>query len=279
LLPSLSPLLPAGLRVEVVDVGANPIDEVPPYKPLLAVGRARVTGFEPNRTALARLQGAASAAERYLPHAVGDGARVTFRLCRAPGMSSTLPLNEPLMRHFHGFTEWGQVVSEEAVDTVRLDDLVEVPTIDYLKIDVQGGELAVFEGARSRLARALCVHTEVMFQDMYVGQPLFADQDALLRGLGFRLHCFTSPMARCLKPVLIDNDPYRGLNQLLQADAVYVRDFARLELLPPDDLLKLALIAHDLYHSFDLANLALLTLDRRQGGQRSPQYLAGLATR
>ena len=236
-----------------------------------------MTGFEPNRAALARLLQAAGPAERYLPHAVGDGGRVTFRLCRAPGMSSTLALNQPLMRHFHGFSEWGQVVSEAEVDTVRLDDLGEVEAIDYLKIDVQGGELKVFEGARRHLGRALCVHTEVMFQDMYLGQPLFADQDACLRGLGFRLHCFTSPMARTLAPMVIDHDLYGGLNQLLQADAVYVRDFARLAEVPPADLLKLALIAHDLYHSYDLANLALLTLDRREGTRRSPEYLGRLS--
>lgn len=276
MLASLSALLPADLRVEVVDVGANPIDEVPPYRPLMAAGRAHVTGFEPNRAALARLLQAKGPSEQYLPHAVGDGGRVTFRLCRAPGMSSTLALNLPLMRHFHGFPEWGQVVSEEVLDTVRLDEVPELASIDYLKIDVQGGELKVFEGARTRLARALCVHTEVMFQDMYLGQPLFADQDAFLRQLGFRLHCLTSPMTRTLAPMVINNDPFAGLNQLVQADAVYVRDFARLEAVPAADLLKLALIAHDVYQSYDLANLALLTLDRREGSRRSPEYLARL---
>jgi hypothetical protein len=193
-------------------------------------------------------------------------------------MSSTLALNEPLMRHFHGFTDWGQVVSEDLMDTVRLDEVPELTSIDYLKIDVQGGELAVFEGGRSRLSRALWVHTEVMFQDMYLGQPLFADQDVMLRGLGFRLHCLTSPMARTLKPMVINGDLYGGLNQLLQADAVYVRDFARLQDLPPVDLLKLALVAHDVYHSYDLANLALLSHDAREGGRRSPEYLARLTT-
>ncbi len=31
----------------VVDVGANPIDGVPPYRPLLAKGLCTVVGFEP----------------------------------------------------------------------------------------------------------------------------------------------------------------------------------------------------------------------------------------
>jgi FkbM family methyltransferase len=265
--------------VEVVDVGANPIDEIPPYRPLLAAGRARVTGFEPNRAALAKLEAAAGPAERYLPHVVGDGAPALFHLCRAPGMSSTFRLNEPLMQHFHGFTDWGRVVSEERMDTVRLDDVPEIASIDYLKIDVQGGELKVFEGARAKLSRALWVHTEVMFLEMYQGQPLFADQDNLLRSYGLRLHCFASPMARVLKPMMVNGDIYAGLNQLLQADAVYVRDFTRLDALGEEELLKLALVAHDVYHSFDLANLALLAVDRKESTSLSPRYLSALGAK
>ena len=42
---------------EVVDIGANPIDEEPPYKTMLADGACRVTGFEPQAEALAALAG------------------------------------------------------------------------------------------------------------------------------------------------------------------------------------------------------------------------------
>jgi FkbM family methyltransferase len=275
--PSLSSLLPASVQVDIVDVGANPIDGAPPYAPLLAAGRGRVIGFEPNMAALSRLQASARPGDLYLPHAVGDGRRVRFRTCQAPGMSSTLPLNEHLMRRFHRFVEWGRVVSETDVDTVRLDDVKEVARLDFLKIDVQGGELAVFEGAREKLRNALCVQTEVMFQDMYVGQPLFADQDQFLRALGFRLHCLLAPMTRCLAPILVRQDPYSGINQLLQADAVYVRDFANLEALDARQLLVLALIANDCYRSPDLAYLALSTHDETHGGDHASRYLSALS--
>jgi len=271
--PQAPAFFPSRLSVEVVDVGANPIDETPPYKPLLAMRAARVTGFEPNPEALAKLEAAKGSHERYLPHVVGDGTPATLRLCRASGMSSTLPLNTDVMKHFHKFTEWGAVVRTVDTATVRLDDVPEIPRIDYLKIDVQGGELAVFEGAREKLSRALWVHTEVMFVEMYKGQPLFGDQDRFLRSLGFTLHTLTSTMKRCIAPILVKGDVYSGIHQLVQADAIYVRDFSRLDTLPPDDLLRLAVVAHGVYGSFDLANLALLTHDRLTGGSLSASYL------
>jgi len=40
--------------VDVVDVGANPIDGIAPYQRLLDDGLARVVGFEPNLDALAK---------------------------------------------------------------------------------------------------------------------------------------------------------------------------------------------------------------------------------
>ena len=42
--------------VEVVDVGANPIEGDAPYKGLLQAGLCRVTGFEPQEAALAELK-------------------------------------------------------------------------------------------------------------------------------------------------------------------------------------------------------------------------------
>jgi hypothetical protein len=39
----------------VVDIGANPVDGAPPYKPLLDAQLCRLTGFEPQPVALAEL--------------------------------------------------------------------------------------------------------------------------------------------------------------------------------------------------------------------------------
>jgi hypothetical protein len=54
-LSALRELLSPSRLTHVVDVGANPIDGQPPYKPMLTQGLCRVTGFEPQRDALLEL--------------------------------------------------------------------------------------------------------------------------------------------------------------------------------------------------------------------------------
>lgn len=56
-----------------------------------------------------------------------------------------------------------------------------VPRADFLKLNIQGGELPVLNGATSALNDALGVQTEVSFVESYVGRPMFSDVDAYLR--------------------------------------------------------------------------------------------------
>jgi hypothetical protein len=113
-----------------------------------------------------------------------------------------------------------------------LDDLPETAGADFLKLDVQGAELLVLEGAVARLADILVVHVEVEFLPLYKNQPLFADIDAFLRAQGFAFHTM-KPYGRTFKPAILNNDIYAQLNQLIWADAVYVRDFMRFDATPP----------------------------------------------
>jgi len=89
-LTSLAAFLNLTVTIKIVDVGANPIDGVAPYAPLLEGGHAEVVGFEPNPEALAELKRNKGPREVYLPHAVGDGGRHELRFCQAAGMSSLL---------------------------------------------------------------------------------------------------------------------------------------------------------------------------------------------
>ena len=73
----------------VVDIGANPIEGVPPYKPLLDAQLCRVTGFEPQASALAELNRKKGAYETYLPYAVGDGREHSLNLCAYSGWTHT----------------------------------------------------------------------------------------------------------------------------------------------------------------------------------------------
>jgi hypothetical protein len=78
------------------------------------------------------------------------------------------------------------------------------------------------------------------------------------------------------KPLLINNDIYAGLSQVHWADAVYVRSFMNFKELQPPELLKLALILHDMYGSVDLAQLALRHIDLQTGSNRQSTYIKRL---
>lgn len=272
----LKALTGADVRIKIVDVGANPIDGTPPYIDLLRSGIADVVGFDPNPDSLVRLNQQKTAAETYLPYAIGDGKRHTLHICKAQGMTSLLQPNPAVLNLFHGFPSWGTVMATESIDTVRLDDIAETAGLDLLKIDIQGGELMAFRNGVSRLRDALVIQTEVEFLPMYVDQPLFGDVDVFLRQQGFMFHRFFPLVSRVIAPLVNNNDIYAGMSQIFWADAIFVRDLTRLAELSPRQLIAFATIMHDCYKSIDLVMHVLTHHDQRTGSQLAPTYLENL---
>jgi FkbM family methyltransferase len=236
----------------VIDVGANPIDSSPPYKPLLEKRLCRVLGFEPQPTALAILNSQKSDLETYLPDVLGDGKTGLLKICREPGLTSLLTPNQEVLRYFGGFSEWGHVVEEIPVTTRRLDDIAEIESFDFLKIDIQGGELSLLQNGREKLKNTIAIQIEVSFIPLYVGQPVFGEIDLALRQLGFMPHCFVELKRWMIQP-LFGKNPHDAINQMLEADIVYTRDFTKPERMSSEQFKHLAMIAHHCYDSFDLA--------------------------
>jgi len=250
-------------QIAVVDVGASPIEGVTEsYRYLVERGGARVVGFEPDAEQYRELAASGDPGYTYLPYFIGDGENGVFHETNWGYTSSLYPPNTPLLRRFQDMNEVTELVSKRPVQTRRLDDIPEVPAMDFLKIDVQGAELSVFKGAKRLLANCLAIQTEVEFVRLYKDQPLFADVDSHLRANGFQFHRFVSMGSRCFKPMKVSNDLNTGL-QLLWADAVYIRDFMAFDKLSPDQLKKLAIILHDLFGSVDMCMTALVELHRR----------------
>jgi FkbM family methyltransferase len=273
-LRSLTTLLAATPRLKIVDVGAMSLGEdKDPYAELLKNVPCEVIGFEPVARECERLNQAARSGCRYLPHAVGDGTPQIFRECNFPMTSSLLEPDTALLGMFHQLGEVTQVVKRTPVPTVRLDDLPELRGADFLKLDLQGGELMVLRGAERLLRELVVVHTEVEFLPMYLDQPLFGDIDAHLRAHGFVIHKLSSLRGATFKVPGVDVELSSAVNQSMWGEAVYVRDFRRLDALAPEALLKLALILHDNYGSTDLAAVVLSAHDRLAGGAPADAYL------
>ena len=248
---------------EVVDIGANPIDGEPPYKPMLSAGLCRVTGFEPQESALAELLTKKSEHERYLPYAVGDGEKHTLNICRASGMTSLFEPDATTLELFAILKPLGEVTQRIEVQTRKLDDITEIERLDFLKIDIQGGELLVFKNGGQKLAQTVAIQVEISFVTLYENQPTMGDIDIELRRQGFIPHCFAAVKKWMIAPCVINNNPRQPLNQLLEADIVYVRDFSKPDLMTIEQLKQLAMIVHHCYGSFDLALRCIMLLEQR----------------
>jgi FkbM family methyltransferase len=248
----LTNLLSPERLTAVVDIGANPIDTEPPYKRMLTSRLCTLVGFEPQAEGLAKLNAMKSDLETYLPYAVGDGKQGILKVCHAPGMTSLLTPERRVLDCFPGFTQFGQVNQEIPIETRTLDSISEIKHLDFLKIDVQGGELAVFRNGSARLSKAIAVQSEISFVTLYKDEPVFGEIDLALRALGFIPHMFEKISKRMILPLHFGDNLYASMNQMLEADIVYVRDFTQPEKMSPEQLKHLALVAHHCYGSYDL---------------------------
>ena len=266
--------------INVVDVGAMSLGpHTDAFDRLLVRGAVRIVGFEPVQAECDKLNAMHAPERLYLPYAIGDGRRRTFHECNFPMTSSIYEPDSDLLGRFQGLETLSRVVATSGIDTHRLDDIPEVADADYLKVDVQGAELDVFNGAPNTLRQAVLVHTEAEFVPMYRDQPLFGDVDCALRRNGFLLHRILAVASRAFKPLINDNNPDAPGSQALWCEAVYIRNFMSLDALPPEKLLKLALMLHTIYRSIDTCAFVLQAYQRKSGERLFERYMSRLTGR
>jgi FkbM family methyltransferase len=277
-LPSIASILPPLPRLKIVDVGAMWTGEgADRYANLMRTLPCDVVGFEPVAAECQRLIAMGRPQHRYFPYFIGDGSTRMFHECRAPFTSSLLEPDLAMARNFEHLAEVMQVVRTHQVQTTRLDDVPGTADVDLLKVDVQGGEMMVFEGAPQRLTSALVVDVEVEFIPFYKNQPLFGEIDFFLRGRGFMLHRLL-PYNLTLKPAVAKGEAEATSQQTAWADAVYVRNAPGFGMLEPVALLKLAAILHENYRSYDLAARVLGAYDRMMPTDLQSRYARLVST-
>ena len=259
----LGKILSPSRLLRIVDVGANPL-EPPPYKSLIEVGLAETWAFEPHPSAYEKLLKDKPPNLHLLPYAVGDGQEATLHVCQGSGFSSLLTPNKRFLSYLNRWHQSMRVVEKIPVQTHRLDNMNEIPSVDFLKIDIQGGETQVFANGLEKLSGVLGVITEVAAIQLYENQPLLDEQMRQLRSLGLDLHKFLF-----FKSVPLNHGssselrPHRVKNQLVDGDAVFVRSLLNLEQLTDEQLKFLVLLSDSVFESFDLALHLLHILDAR----------------
>jgi FkbM family methyltransferase len=142
---------------------------------------------------------------RLFDMALGDqDGEAELHVSRSDDSSSLLPISDRQVRAFAATDEVAVVsVPVRRLDSVLSQDDLHAPTL--LKIDVQGGELAVLEGADALLGSIEEIVVECSFVELYEGQPRADEVLARARDAGFRI-VDVMPSARTATGELLQAD-------------------------------------------------------------------------
>lgn len=197
----------------VLDVGANAGQF---GRALREAGyRGRIVSFEPLESARRQLLAASAAddawdvAERA---AIGaEDGEIDINVSANSFSSSALDM---LPAHLRSAAE-SRYVGRERVPLRRLDGIagahLRADSVALLKIDTQGYEDRVLDGAAGILPRVAAIQLELSVVPLYAGQKLLPEMLERLRGLGFSLWA--------LWPAFVEP----GSARLLQVDATFLR--------------------------------------------------------
>jgi len=145
-------------------------------------------------------------------------------LTRKQMVSSIYEPNYPLIRKFKK-PERFEVVEKKKIYTSTLDKELKsrhIDSVDFIKLDTQGSELAILHGGKSILPTVFGIEVEVETVEIYKSQPLFPEVDLFLRQYGFDLFDFRPTYWKREK-----GRSYGGAKgQLVSGDALY---FAKIE--------------------------------------------------
>ena len=271
-------LLAPARKTRIVDIGANPINDNP-YAGLLAIGGCEVWGFEPQKEAFDQLVARDAPDEHYFNAAVGKGGKAELNICASSGTTSLLTPNPDALDFVEGWHKYFEIVATETIKTKRLDDFKDIPQFDLLKIDVQGAEVEIFQSGETKLRQALAVVTEVAAIPLYKDQPLLGHQMVTLGDMGYHLHKFLFFKDVPLRSSYLEGlRPRRMRSQLVDGDAVFIRNLLHINAMETEQLKHLAILADTVFESFDLVLYCLRFLAERGavGASDVAGYVAAL---
>lgn len=174
----------------VLDVGAN--DGGYGQAILDAGFQGEILSFEPQQDAHTRLVQRAAIHTRWsvaprMALGAADGT-VEINIAGNSASSSILPM---LARHEHAAPQ-SRYVGKESVALRRLDQvqhtIIDKARVIFLKIDTQGFEMPVLQGAAGLLPRVAGLQLEMSLVPLYDGQLLFRELFDWVTGQGFDLH-------------------------------------------------------------------------------------------
>ena len=116
---------------------------------------------------------------------------VSFNLCRKPQVSSVFKPNTEFLEKFPEAKRF-EIVNTNSLESTTLDSELGDTKVDFVKLDIQGGELFALMGMQNHLSSCLGLEIEVEFSSIYKKQPLFGEVYNYLNHFGFEFIDFTN---------------------------------------------------------------------------------------
>jgi len=111
-----------------------------------------------------------------------------YRVSVHRGLNSVFTSNHSLLRESDYKQREFAISGENVVEARSVDSLFEANPVHFMKLDVEGAEYEVLQGAKRQLkTNLLAVRSEVMFAPIYNDAPLFGDIHRVLLAEGFEL--------------------------------------------------------------------------------------------
>jgi FkbM family methyltransferase len=205
--------------IALLDVGASGgiIPRWSPYRQSIAF-----TGIEPDERSVPGLISSPDSrifrSYEIIPSGVWNASgTVGISFTRKPMCSSHFSPNGPFLSRFPAVDRF-DIVGSGQIKCETVDALFAVAArrIDFIKLDLEGGELAVLEGAVHTLQTCLGLHVEVSFQSIRERQPLFGDVARFLESCGMEFIDFVALLRW-------ERDSFNGPGQAIFADALFLR--------------------------------------------------------
>jgi FkbM family methyltransferase len=132
---------------------------------------------------------------------------VKFKLRQHKGLTSLYDSNFEIRKKTNYMMEESDYAEEEKeIEAVAIDHMFKQDPVHFLKLDTEGSELEILKGAEAKLGTTvLGIRTEINFEEIYKGIPLFGEIHSFLRkhnfdllnldydGRGHNMSAFTMP--------------------------------------------------------------------------------------
>jgi predicted O-linked N-acetylglucosamine transferase (SPINDLY family) len=194
---------------------------------------------------------------------LGDGEPAVHYACLDPTFSATL---KPLPDAGDG----ARVLTELPVNTVALDSIEGLPSLDWLVLDHRSDSMAVLENGAEALKNTLLIQVTASFDICHADQPDLGQLFRWAEDHGFRLYRLNNAEYRSHLPARLG--PHRQATELNKAKAIYIPNRERLASLDTNQRIKLGFLLHSVYGINDLTYSLLFDCDK----DLAEQYLADL---